>query len=101
MRTASSELTVSDGRTGLLVRDLAEFRARLGELVADRARREAMGRAASEYVAARHSMAVRARQLESFLETPDTDTSPPLTSLAPRHVIVDGQVPSTARRRDD
>jgi glycosyltransferase involved in cell wall biosynthesis len=69
MRTASSELIVSDGCTGVLVRDLVEFRSRLGELVADRARREAMGRAAREYVVTQHSMEVRARQLEGFLES--------------------------------
>jgi glycosyltransferase involved in cell wall biosynthesis len=69
MRTPSAELTVDDGRTGVLARDLVEFRTHLGELVANRVRREAMGRAAREYVATRHSMEVRARQVETFLES--------------------------------
>jgi glycosyltransferase involved in cell wall biosynthesis len=69
MRTASSELTVSDGRTGVLARDLVEFGEQLAELVTDRSRREAMGQAAREYVAARHSMEVRARQLMVLLES--------------------------------
>jgi D-inositol-3-phosphate glycosyltransferase len=69
MRTASSELTVSDGHTGVLARDIVEFGRHLTELVADRGRREAMGRAAGEYVATRHSMHVRARQLEGLLDS--------------------------------
>jgi hypothetical protein len=58
------------GRTGVLAGDLVEFRTQLGELVADRVRREAMGQAAREYVATNHSMEVRARQVEELLTCP-------------------------------
>lgn len=68
MRTGSAETTVEDGRTGVLARDLDEFRARLEELLGDRERCEAMGRAAREYVARHHSVEVRLQQLESLLE---------------------------------
>jgi glycosyltransferase involved in cell wall biosynthesis len=67
MRTRSAETTVEDGRTGLLARDLDEFRARLEELLGDRERCEGMGRAAREYVARHHSLEVRLAQLESML----------------------------------
>jgi glycosyltransferase involved in cell wall biosynthesis len=67
MRTGSAETTLEDGRTGLLARDLDEFRARLEELLGDRERGEAMGRAAREYVARHHSLEVRLAQLESML----------------------------------
>jgi hypothetical protein len=60
-------LTVSDGRTGMLAREFDEFRSHLAELLADRTRREAMGTAAREYVAAHHSIDVRARQVEELL----------------------------------
>jgi glycosyltransferase involved in cell wall biosynthesis len=67
MRTGSAETTVEDRRTGLLARDVDEFRARLEELLRDRERCEAMGRAAREYVARHHSLEVRLAQLESML----------------------------------
>jgi glycosyltransferase involved in cell wall biosynthesis len=69
MRTPSSESTVSDGRTGVLAHDLVEFRTHLGELLADRARRETMGRAALDFVATRHSIELRATQVESLLRS--------------------------------
>jgi glycosyltransferase involved in cell wall biosynthesis len=68
MRTGSAETTVDDGRTGLLAANGDEFRARLSELLGNRGRCEAMGRAAREYVASHHSLDVRVRQLESLLE---------------------------------
>jgi glycosyltransferase involved in cell wall biosynthesis len=68
MRTGSAEATVDDGHTGLLAGDFNEFRARLAELLGNRARCEAMGRAAREYVARHHSREVRVGQLESLLE---------------------------------
>lgn len=68
MRTGSAEATVDDGRTGLLAGNVDEFRARLGELLGDRERCEAMGRAAREYVTRHHSLEVRVRQLEALLE---------------------------------
>ena len=43
MRTDSAELTVQDGRTGLLAKDLDEFRAQLASLTADRAALRAHG----------------------------------------------------------
>jgi glycosyltransferase involved in cell wall biosynthesis len=81
MRTASSEVTVADGRTGMLARDLTEFRARLRELVVDRARREAMGQAARAYVAAHHSIEVRARQVELLLQQPNAGRVPLINSV--------------------
>jgi glycosyltransferase involved in cell wall biosynthesis len=68
MRTGSAEATVDDGRTGLLAGNVDEFRARLAELLGDRERCQAMGRAACEYVTRHHSLEVRVRQLESLLE---------------------------------
>jgi glycosyltransferase involved in cell wall biosynthesis len=70
MRTGSAEVTVQDGRTGLLARDVHEFRAQLAELLGNKARCEAMGRAAREYVAKHHSVDVRTRQLEAALLGP-------------------------------
>lgn len=67
LRSESAELTVQPGHSGLLAADLTEFQAQLAELAGDPARREAMGRAAREYVAARHSVDVRARQVEELL----------------------------------
>jgi glycosyltransferase involved in cell wall biosynthesis len=74
MRTGSAEATVDHGRTGLLAEDFEEFRARLAELLGDRARCESMGRAAREYVDKHHSLEVRVRQLESMLAGQDEVT---------------------------
>jgi glycosyltransferase involved in cell wall biosynthesis len=43
MRTESAEITVQDGRTGLLATDLNEFRDHLATLTSDRRRCESMG----------------------------------------------------------
>jgi len=67
MRTRSAELSVEDGRTGLLAQDMGEFRTQLAALARDRARRESMGRAAGEYVARAHTMDARVRQMEDLL----------------------------------
>ena len=67
MRTRSAELSVEDGRTGLLAQDMSEFRTQLAALAHDRARRESMGRAAGEYVARAHTMDARVRQMEDLL----------------------------------
>ena len=67
MRTRSAELSVQDGRTGLLARDMGELRAHLAALARDRARRESMGRAAREYVTRAHTMEARVRQMEDLL----------------------------------
>jgi len=67
IRTGSAEATVDDGRTGLLARDVHEFRARLAELLGDRERCERMGLAAREYVMRHHSLEVRVRQFEDML----------------------------------
>jgi glycosyltransferase involved in cell wall biosynthesis len=67
MHTKSAEITVEAGRTGLLARDLDEFQAHLAALASDRARCEAMGQAAREYIERCHSMEVRARQIEVLL----------------------------------
>jgi glycosyltransferase involved in cell wall biosynthesis len=68
MRTGSAEATVDDGRTGLLVADVEEFRARLAELLRNRERCMVMGSAARDYVARHHSLDIRIRQLESLLD---------------------------------
>lgn len=67
LRTGSAELTVISGRTGLVAEDLSEFRTHLAELLADRARSASMGQAARRYVLERHSIDVRARQVEELL----------------------------------
>lgn len=67
MRTPSAQLTVDDGRTGLLARDLDEFKVLLAALAADRARCDGMGKAAREYVDRHHSIDVRVRQIEEML----------------------------------
>lgn len=71
MRTGSAEITVDDGRTGLLAADLDEFREHIAALTADPARCESMGTAAREYFLDRHSIAVRAQLFERWL----SDTS--------------------------
>jgi glycosyltransferase involved in cell wall biosynthesis len=70
MRKRSGELTVDDGRSGLLANDLVEFRQLAGALAADRGRCEAMGQAARRYVEDNHSMDVRADEIESLLGSP-------------------------------
>jgi glycosyltransferase involved in cell wall biosynthesis len=67
MRTPAAELTVVDGRTGLLAKNLEEFRAHAARLAGDRVLCEAMGQAAREYVATYHSMEIRIRQIEDLL----------------------------------
>ena len=67
MRSDSAELTVDAGRTGLLAGDIEEFRSHLASLAGDRARCEAMGRAAREYVRRFHSIETRAEQIEELL----------------------------------
>lgn len=67
MRTDSGEISVEDGRTGLLARDLAEFRAKLASLTADRARCEGMGEAARDFIARSHTIGVRVGEIEALL----------------------------------
>ena len=67
MRTESGEISVEDGRTGLLATDLDEFRAQLASLTADRARCERMGRAARNFIARSHTIDVRVGQIEALL----------------------------------
>lgn len=67
MRTRSAELSVEEGRTGLLADDLDQFGDHLAALVGDRTRREAMGAAGREYIARHHSIEVRVGQIEDFL----------------------------------
>ena len=68
MRTRATQLTVDDGRTGLLASDPAQFREHLAALASDRARCASMGEAAREYIAAQHSMEARVRQVEGLLQ---------------------------------
>lgn len=67
LRTSSNELTVDEGRSGLLAETRDQFREHLAALTSDRARCERMGRAARRYVAEHHSMIVRASQIEEAL----------------------------------
>lgn len=67
MRTKSAELSVDEGRTGLLAGDLSEFQDQLAALASDPSRREAMGRRGREYIAERHSLDVRMREIEGLL----------------------------------
>jgi glycosyltransferase involved in cell wall biosynthesis len=68
MRTRSGELTVDEGRTGLLTETLGEFGSQLAALVSDRQRCAAMGKAARQFIADSHSMDVRVRQIEELLD---------------------------------
>jgi glycosyltransferase involved in cell wall biosynthesis len=74
MRTDSAELTVDEGRTGLLADDLDEFREQLATLAADRARAKSMGTAARQFIADHHSIDARASQIEEWLR--DTSLRP-------------------------
>jgi glycosyltransferase involved in cell wall biosynthesis len=67
MRTRSAELTVADGQTGLLAKDLQEFRAHVETLALDERRCELMGRAARAYIARRHSVELRVQQIEEMI----------------------------------
>lgn len=69
-RTASAELTVQHGRTGLLATTPEEFRGHLATLIAEPDRCQAMGHAGREYIAANHSLELRVRQLEAMLADP-------------------------------
>ena len=68
MRTDSGDMSVENGRTGLLANDLAEFRAQLASLTADRARCERMGEAARDFITRTHTIGVRVGQIEALLE---------------------------------
>lgn len=67
MRSPSAEMTIEEGRTGLLADGLADFARQLGHLAADRARCKTMGVAAREYIARSHSIDVRAAEIERQL----------------------------------
>jgi glycosyltransferase involved in cell wall biosynthesis len=67
MRTASTELTVDDERSGLLADTSQQFRDHLAALTRDRARCAAMGATARQFVSEFHSTEVRARQIEELL----------------------------------
>lgn len=67
MRSPSAQLTVDDGRTGLLARDLDEFAVSLAALSGDAPRRNGMGEAAREYIKRQHSIDVRVREIEDML----------------------------------
>jgi glycosyltransferase involved in cell wall biosynthesis len=69
----SSSLTVDAGRTGILARDIDEFRRQLRALTADRRRCDLMGAAGPAYIAKHHSVDTRVRQIEALL----TDTTVP------------------------
>jgi glycosyltransferase involved in cell wall biosynthesis len=66
-RTQSAEMTVEDGRTGLLADDREDFQAHMLALARDRTRCRRMGAAAREYVERAHSLDVRLGQIEALL----------------------------------
>ena len=65
--TESTQLIVDKDRTGLLAKDLDEFREHVATLAADRTRCELMGHAAREYIAEHHSIEQRVCQIEEKL----------------------------------
>lgn len=67
MQTDLAELTLEEGRTGLLAKDLDELPAQLRLLAQDRNRCEEMGRAAAAFVARSFSIEARAAQIEKLL----------------------------------
>jgi glycosyltransferase involved in cell wall biosynthesis len=67
LRTPSAELTVADGRTGILATDLDDFARQLSALTGDRPRSKRLGRAARDYFASCHSIDSRAEQIERAL----------------------------------
>jgi phosphatidyl-myo-inositol dimannoside synthase len=67
MDLPAARLTVADGRTGLLARDLVDFADKLAALLGDPERCALMGAEARRYIERRHSIAVRAGQLEELL----------------------------------
>jgi glycosyltransferase involved in cell wall biosynthesis len=67
MENSSNLLTVAAGQTGLLAKDLKEFRAHVSTLVHDRDRRESMGRSGPSYITEFHSLDTRVRQIEDLL----------------------------------
>jgi len=67
MGTRSAELIVDSGRTGLLAKDLEDFRGQLAALTRDRTLCESMGRAGREYIQEFHSMQTRVKQIEGML----------------------------------
>jgi glycosyltransferase involved in cell wall biosynthesis len=76
LRTPSTELIVDAGKSGLLARDLPEFRRMLAALCGDRARCDAMGRAARDYVQCHHSMDRCVQELESLMCGPRKEAVP-------------------------
>ena len=62
-----SELTVDDGRTGLLANGLEEFAAHMLHLATDRELCDELGRAGPALIARSFSIEVRARQIEEML----------------------------------
>ena len=67
MQTRSDQLVIDEGRTGLLAKDLQEFRVHIAILARDRARCESMGQSAREYIVQSHSLDSRVRQIEAML----------------------------------
>jgi glycosyltransferase involved in cell wall biosynthesis len=67
MRTQSAEVWIRHDETGLLAADADEFRSHLSALLSDPERRDRMGRAAYENIAAHHSMEHQMDRLEALL----------------------------------
>jgi glycosyltransferase involved in cell wall biosynthesis len=83
MRSRSSQLTVQDGKTGLLATDLNDFRQAISTLAMNRHSTREMGHAAAEFIAEHHSLKRRIDQIESILDgSPDEPVMNSSTSSA-------------------
>ena len=67
LRTPATEMTVADGRTGVLADDLEGFADALAALIGDRGRCEVMGESARAYIADVHSIERRVDRIEELL----------------------------------
>lgn len=67
LRTPAAEMTIAEGRTGVLADDMRGFADALATLVADRERCELMGESARSYIAAAHSIERRVDRIEELL----------------------------------
>jgi glycosyltransferase involved in cell wall biosynthesis len=83
MQTTLAQMTLEEGRTGLLAKDLNELPAHLLTLAQDRNRCDEMGRAGAAFVARSFSIEARARQIEELLLSGSDGSRGNTTSKAP------------------
>src|SRR5205085_8987133 len=77
IRNELSELTVDDGRTGLLANSLEEFAAHMLRLVTDRELCDELGKAGPAFIARSFTVDERARQIEQLLCGQPVDSTVP------------------------